>query len=298
MRKIEMVAVKKLGSVAYAFSVYFGLILFALLTVVPFIYVISGSFATSAELNEKGFLLFPTTFTLDAYRYIFSTNSLLHSLGVTVLITALGTFISILFSCMTAYPLARRDYPGRGVMIRLILFTMLFSGGIIPTFLIVKGVGLINTYWALVIPGAISAFNLIILKNFFQNLPDGLEESAKMDGATDWTIFFRIVVPLSLPAIATFSLFYAVENWNKYFDAILYINDSRMWPIQVLLRQIVLMSQGGAGDSTQFDPGYVIPPDQTVKMAVIVVATLPILIVYPFLQKHFAKGALMGSVKG
>ncbi|WP_079908884.1 carbohydrate ABC transporter permease [Paenibacillus sp. 32352] len=274
------------------------LILFALLTVIPFIYVIAGSFATQKELLQRGFILFPTEFTLDAYKYIFSTQTLVRSLLVTVYITVAGTLINIFLTCLMAYPLARKDMDFRRPILMLVVFTMLFSGGMIPTFLVVKQLGMINTYWSLLIPGAISAFNLIIIRNFFQQLPDGLEESAKMDGCNDLGIFFRIVLPLSMPAIATFSLFYAVGHWNTFFSAVLYINDSAKWPIQVLLRQIVILASGGIGDSASMGAEYVTPPEQSVKMAVIVVSTLPILLVYPFLQKHFAKGVLLGSVKG
>jgi putative aldouronate transport system permease protein len=211
----------------------------------------------------------------------------------------MGTLINIVMTCLMAYPLARKDLDYRMPIQLMVIFTMLFSGGMIPTFLVVKQLGLIDSYWSLLLPGAISAFNLIIMRNFFQQLPDGLEESAKIDGCSDPGILFRIVIPLSLPAIATFSLFYAVGHWNTFFNAVLYINDSTKWPIQVLLRQIVIMSEGGGlGDSTALDASFVKPPEQSVKMAVIVISTLPILMVYPFLQKHFAKGVLLGSVKG
>lgn len=271
---------------------------FALLTVLPFIYVIAGSFATQKELLLRGFILFPTEFTLDAYKYIFSTPTLVKSLFVTIYITLFGTLINIFLTCLMAYPLARKDMDFRRPILMLIVFTMLFSGGMIPTFLVVKQLGMINTYWSLLIPGAISAFNLIIIRNFFQQLPESLEESAKIDGCNDLSVFFRIVIPLSMPAIATFSLFYAVGHWNTYFHAVLYINDNTKWPIQVLLRQFVILASGGIGDSTVMEADYVAPPEQSLKMAVIVVSTLPILLVYPFLQKHFAKGVLLGSVKG
>ncbi|MDQ1910783.1 carbohydrate ABC transporter permease [Paenibacillus sp. GD4] len=275
------------------------LLIFALSTLIPFIYIIAGSFATQKELLERGFILFPTEFTLSSYEYIFSTGTLMKSMGVTVYITVVGTLINIFMTCLMAYPLARKDLDYRRPIQMAVIFTMLFSGGMIPTFLIVKELGMIDTYWSLLIPGAISAFNLIILRNFFQQMPEGLEESAKIDGCSDPGILFRIVMPLSLPAIATFSLFYAVGHWNTFFSAVLYINDSTKWPIQVLLRQIVIMSDGGGlGDSTALEADFVQPPEQSIKMAVIVVSTLPILIVYPFLQKHFAKGVLLGSVKG
>jgi putative aldouronate transport system permease protein len=157
---------------------------------------------------------------------------------------------------------------------------------------------LLNSYWSLMLPVAISAFNLIVLKSFFQQLPEGLEEAAKIDGCNDMRILWQIVVPLSLPAIATFSLFYAVNHWNLFFTAILYLNDNYKWPVQVWLRQIIILSQGGVGDSATFEESYAAPPAQIIKMTVIIVSTLPILCVYPFLQKHFAKGVLIGSVKG
>ncbi|KIL41471.1 ABC transporter permease [Gordoniibacillus kamchatkensis] len=278
-------------------GIYGALAAFALLTFLPFLYVISASFTASEVLLQKSFVLFPTRFSLDAYRYIFSTETMLRSLAVTVFVTAAGTFVNLVMTVLMAYPLARHYLRGRTVIMRLIVFTMLFNGGMIPTYLVVKSLGLLNTYWALILPGAISPFNLIVLKNFFQQLPDGLEESAKIDGCNDLGILIRIVIPLSMPAIATFSLFYAVGHWNTFFNALLYINDHTKWPIQVLLRQIVILSEGGIGDSGAIDANFV-PPAQTVKMASIVVATVPILLVYPLLQKHFAKGVLLGSVKG
>jgi putative aldouronate transport system permease protein len=269
----------------------------ALLTLLPFVYVFAGSFATSKELAAQSFILIPTEFSLDAYRYIFSTPSLIKSLWVTVNITVIGTLVNLVLTSLFAYPLARRDFRLRGPLTALVLFTMLFNGGMIPTFLTVKALGLLDTYMSLIIPVAISAFNLIILKSFFQSLPEGLEEAAKIDGYNDLRILFQIVLPLSMPALATFALFYAAGHWNNYFTAIMYLNDASKFPIQVLLRQIVILASGGIGDSTQFDTNFVIPK-QTVKMAVIVISTVPILLVYPFLQRHFTKGILLGSVKG
>ncbi|RUS45018.1 carbohydrate ABC transporter permease [Cohnella sp. AR92] len=272
------------------------LTLIALITVLPFIHVVAGSFTTSAELAVKRFVLIPTDWSLEAYRFIFSTNTIFRSMAVSIGVTLLGTLFSMLISSMMAYGLSRRDLDGRRTLMFLVVFTMLFNGGLIPTFLVVKNLGLIDHYSALVLPIAINAFNLIILKNFFQNIPEGLEESAKIDGCNDFGILFRIVLPLSMPVIATISLFYAVTYWNTYLNAIMYLNESKMWPIQVLLRQIVVLASG-LDYSSDLDSA-VPPPDQAVKMAVIVVATLPILLVYPFLQKHFAKGAMLGSVKG
>jgi putative aldouronate transport system permease protein len=288
---------RNLGSRLFDMANYTFLMLLGLLTVVPFLYMVLGSFAAPEEYAKQGIVLIPTQFSLSAYSYIFSTDTIMRSLLNTVIITIAGTFINIVFTSLMAYPLSRKELLGRRPVMLLIIFSMLFSGGMIPTFLIVKALGLTNTLWSLLLPGAISAFNLIILKNFFQQMPEGLEESAKIDGCNDMMILFRIILPLSMPAIATFSLFYAVGHWNSFFSAILYINDTTKWPIQVLLRQVVIMSEGGIGDSSQVNEAIALPP-QSLKMAVITVSTLPILIVYPFLQKHFAKGVLLGSVKG
>ncbi|WIV19465.1 carbohydrate ABC transporter permease [Paenibacillus polygoni] len=275
---------------------YTLLTIIALVTVLPFIHVVAGSFTTNAEIAAKKFVLIPTVWSLEAYKFIFSTDTIFRALSVSVGVTMIGTLLSMFVTSLMAYGLSRRDLDGRNVIMFLVVFTMLFSGGMIPTFLVVKELGLIDSYAALILPSAIGAFNMIILKNFFQNIPEGLEESAKIDGCNDFGILFRIVLPLSLPSIATISLFYAVTYWNTYLSAILYLNDSQMWPIQVLLRQIVVLASG-MDYSSNLDSA-VPPPDQSVKMAVIVVATLPILLVYPFLQKHFAKGAMLGSIKG
>lgn len=291
-----MVEDRSFGSRLFSVVNYTLLTLIALLSVLPFIHVVAGSFTTNAELAAKKFVLIPTVWSLDAYRFIFSTSTIFRAMFVSVCVTVLGTLFSMLLTALMAYGLSRRDLDGRRVIMFLVVFTMLFNGGMIPTFLVVKELGLIDRYEALVLPIAINAFNMIIMRNFFMNIPEGLEESGRIDGCSDFGILFRIVLPLSMPAIATISLFYAVTYWNTYLNAILYLDDSKKWPIQVLLRQVVVLASG-LDYGTELD-GTVPPPDQAVKMAVIVVATLPILLVYPFLQKHFAKGALLGSIKG
>lgn len=274
---------------------YTLLALIALVCLLPFLNIISSSFASTQEVVEKKFILFPTTLSLDAYRYIFSTPTIFRSLAVSVGVTVVGTLVSMILTTLMAYGTSRKYLRGRNFINFVVVFSMLFSGGMIPTFLVVKGVGLIDSYWSLIIPGAVNAFNLIIMRNFFQALPEGLEESAKIDGANDFRVLFKIMLPLALPSIATISLFYAVTYWNTYMTAILYITDSLKWPIQILLRQIVIVSSGMQGDNSSVD---VLPPAQTIKMGVIVVATIPMLIAYPFVQKHFTKGALLGAVKG
>jgi putative aldouronate transport system permease protein len=274
---------------------YTLLLMVSLVCVLPFVYVLAVSFTSPAQVAAGGMILFPKEWSVSAYRYIFSTDTLWRSMLVSIYITTVGTLINLVFTALMAYPLAKPHLRGRQVIMLGVLFTMLFSGGMIPTYFVVKALHLTNTLWALMIPTAISAFNLIVLKNFFQQIPDGLEDSAKIDGCNDVGVLFRVVLPLSMPAMATFALFYAVAHWNQFFNAILYINDNTKWPIQVLLREIVILASGRIGD-TEIDDADIQP--LTIRMAVIVFATLPILVVYPFLQKHFAKGVMLGSVKG
>lgn len=260
---------------------------FALL---PFLYVLVNSFSETEAV-------IPTQWTLDAYRYILSTDKFIRSMGVSIYITLLGSALSLLVTSLMAYALSNRKVPGRQPVLMLVLFTILFSGGMIPTYFVVRAVGMIDTYWALMIPGLLSGFYLIVMKDFFQSVPDELKEAAEMDGCHEVGIFFRIVLPLSLPAMAAFGLFYAVGLWNQYFSAIIYINDSNKWPVQVLLQQVVVQASGSIGDSASMGENVSFY-GQSVRMAVIIVSTIPILCVYPFLQKHFAKGVLLGSVKG
>ncbi|RFB18391.1 carbohydrate ABC transporter permease [Bacillus sp. HNG] len=290
-----MVGEKQLGSRIFRLGNNLLLVLIALTMVLPFIHVIAASFTTSAELADKRFVLFPTVFSLDAYKYIFSTNTIFKALFVSIGVTLIGTLWSMFISLLTAYGLSRKDLIGRRQILFLFVFTMLFSGGMIPTFLIVKNTGLLDSYAALIVPVTINVFNMIILRSFIMGLPEGLIESAKIDGCNDFGVLFRIVMPISKPALATVSLFYAVAYWNTYMHAILYINDAAKWPIQVLLRQIVVLASGLSYDSSEFT--NIPPPDITIKMAVIVVATIPVLMVYPFLQKYFTKGAMLGSMK-
>jgi len=286
------------AGVTFDVANYIMLTLFGLAAVLPFVYVIAGSFASDAELTSRAVFFIPKTFTLNAYEFIFSTGTIVKSIGVSVYVTVVGTLVNLFFTVTMAYSLAKRGLYGRNLVLNLVIFSMLFGGGMIPTYLVVKELHLLDSLWALMLPGAISAFNLIIVKNFFQEIPKEIEEAGRIDGCSELGLLWRIVLPLSMPVLATFTLFYAVGHWNDFFSALLYINDPGKWPLQVMLRQIVLLSQAAAGDLNSMDPNFVKPPDQSIKMAVIVVGTLPILCVYPFLQKHFAKGVLLGSVKG
>jgi putative aldouronate transport system permease protein len=268
----------------------------AAVTVLPFLYVLAGSFASETELALRPFFLWPNDVDLTAYEYVFSTDTFVRSLAVTVGVTVVGTLVQVAMTTTMAYPLAQRRLPGRGPILGLVVFTLVFSGGMIPTFLVVRQLGLLDSYWSLVLPLAINSFYLIIVKNFFQELPEELQEAARIDGCTDIGVFTRIVLPLSKPILATFALFYAVGIWNDFMSPLLYISDPDMWTLQMFVRQVTV-STDMASTVGQLDPEYV-PPEQGVKFATVVIATIPILLVYPFLQKYFAKGMLVGSVKG
>lgn len=287
------------GDQAVQVFIYAVIGTFALITLFPFLYVVAGSFATERELTERAFFIIPKDFSLNAYSYIFKTGEAVNGLANSIFVTAVGVVINMFFSCTLAYPLSRKYFKGRNFIISMVIVTMLFSGGMVPSYLLVSSVlNLKNTYWALWLPGAISAFNMIIIKNFFQSIPNEIEEAARMDGCSDLGIFVRMILPLSKPVLASVSLFYAVGHWNSYFNAMMYISDKKMEVIQIVLRRIVFLTSSVATESG-FDWGlFGMPPEKAVKMAVTVVATVPILLVYPFVQKFFTQGVMVGSVKG
>ncbi|MET7461860.1 carbohydrate ABC transporter permease [Nonomuraea sp. NPDC005501] len=266
----------------------------ALVTILPLLYVLAGSFAGEAEISSRPFFLWPKKIVTESYQYIFATDTFVRALVTTIVVTAVGTVVQLLLTFTMAYPLAKRYLPGRTLVLNLVIFTMVFSGGMIPTYLVVRDLGLLDSYWALILPLAINPFYLIIVKSFFQELPQALEEAARIDGCNEMGVFFKIVLPLSKPIIATFSLFYAVAIWNDYMSPLLYLSDPSKWTLQILVRQ--LTNNDAANALAQMDRAWV-PPEQGLKFAVVVIATLPILFVYPFLQKHFAKGVLIGGVK-
>lgn len=293
-----MISIKRrsVGDIIANIVIYILLTLIAVIMVIPFIYVIAASFATEAEIQTRPIFFIPDNPTLDAYARIFDMNDMgtrvFHSLLISVCVTVVGTFINLFFTTTMAYGLSRSNLIGKKPLLNMVLFTMVFGGGMIPLFLVVKGLGMYDSYAALILPGAISAYNMLIVRNFFMELPRELEEAASIDGCSDIGIFLKIALPLSLPCLATFGLFYAVGHWNNYFGALLYLEDSKKFPFQLVLRNIVMQTA-----ETQTDPNALIPED-TLKMAVIVIGTVPILIVYPFLQKHFAAGVMVGAVKG
>lgn len=269
--------------------------LFGFITLAPFLYVLAGSFATELEITTRSFFIFPRDFTTEAYRFIFITGTVLESMLRTVGVTIVGTIVQLVFTFLFAYPLSRSYLRGRSLIMKLILFTMLFGGGMIPTFNVIRNLGLLNSYWALILPLAISPFNLIVIINNFKRFPTELIEAAHMDGCSEMGTFLKIVLPLSKPIIATFALFYAVGLWNDFFSALLYITDTSMWTVQIVLRQIMTLSATTMDTAVE---GILEVPQTAVRFATIIVATFPILCVYPFLQKHFAKGMMVGSIKG
>jgi putative aldouronate transport system permease protein len=268
------------------------------LVIVPFIGVISTSIATpAAVIKAGGFVMFPDGVDLTAYKSILSGGVVTRALVVSIAITLVGTALSLFVTTLLGYALSRRGSFGQRPILLIVLFSMLFSPGMIPTYLMVKQVGLLNSYWALIVPTMVSAFNVIVVRSFFAGIPAELIESAKIDGANEWHIFRRVCLPLSKAVLAVIGLFYAVGYWNAFFNALLYINDSSKWPLQLVVRSYVLNNTQLA----QSDLGSVseaLPPQQSLQMAILVISIVPILLVYPFLQKHFTKGVLTGAVKG
>ncbi|MCI8404204.1 MAG: carbohydrate ABC transporter permease [Clostridia bacterium] len=293
-----MISIKRrtIGDVIGDVIIYAIVTALAILMVVPFIYVIAASFAKEAEIQTRPIFFIPEHPTLDAYKQVFNPQGMgptvLRALVISLGVTLIGTLINLFFTLTMAYGLSRSRLVGGKLILNMVLFTMVFGGGMIPLFLVVKGLGLYDTYAALILPGCISAYNMLIVRNFFIELPRELEEAASIDGCTELGIFAKIALPLSMPIIATFGLFYAVGHWNNYFGALMYLNDSKKFPFQLVLRNLVMQTQD---NSTSMDE---LPPEDTLKMAVIVIGTVPILCVYPFLQKHFAAGVMVGAVKG
>lgn len=271
--------------------------LFALLAALPLLSIVFGSFA-SVEETRRGFFLIPKTWSLVAYRYVFSSSTLLRAFLTSVGITVVGTGVSMAMSILLAYALAEPGLRGGRQLFGIVLFTMLFNGGMVPTYLVVRAAGLINSYWSMILPSAMSAFNVLVMSSFFRSFPGELKDAARIDGCGEINILVRVVLPLSMAPVATFSLFYAVAKWNSYMPALLYVNRADRWPIQILLRQVVMLATFGLGDAASMGESFLFIPPESVKMAVVVVATVPILLVYPFLQRHFVKGLMIGSLKG
>ncbi|BFT74165.1 carbohydrate ABC transporter permease [Paenibacillus sp. P36] len=278
---------------------YTVLALIGLVTLFPLYYVVVVSFMDPSEYLKGGLRLFPSTWSLASYKYLLSTKSFLNASMISGFLAIVGTFCSLVITAALSYALSRRRMPARRAILLLILLTTLFNPGMIPPYLLIRDLHLINSIWALIIPVLTSGWYVILMKGFFDSIPDSLEEAAQMDGCNDIGIWFRIILPLSLPSLAAFGLFYAVSYWNTFFSAVLYMTDASKWPLQVLLQNMLIDSStaAGGGAAQELMNEQSIPPE-TLKMAAVVIATVPILFVYPFLQKHFAKGVMVGSIKG
>lgn len=272
--------------------------LMALAAVFPFYRVVLLSFADTASYANHPMYLLPYSFDLTGYKALMDDPMFFKSVGVTLFVTVVGTSLNMVLSVMGAYVLSRKYLLGRKFFLNMIIFTMLFGGGLIPTYLVIKSLGLINTVWAMILPCGISTYYLIIMKNYFLSLPESLLEAARLDGANEYHILVDVVLPISLPFMATFILFYAVERWNEWYLANIYINKAALYPLQTYLRNVLMSMSNTLNDiAKQFmqDKGKV--NTTAVQMATIVIATVPILCVYPFVQKHFVKGVMVGGIK-
>ena len=278
---------------------YFILFLLAIITIFPLYYVVIVSLATQADIQKHLIYILPYSINFDAYAFVFKNDMIYSATFVSIFITLAGTFLSMLISTAAGYTLSKKRIPGSKIMFAFVVIPLFFTGGLIPNYLTIKSYGLINNIFVLILPSLINTFYLILIKNFFEEIPASIEESAKIDGANDIIVLYKIVLPMAAPIIATMSLFYAVDKWNDYFSALLYISNDRLKPLQLVLRQVlvdyttVTSSAIGASIAASTSPIYQL----SLQMAIIVVATIPIFIVYPFLQKYFAKGIIVGAVK-
>ncbi|MEK4362844.1 carbohydrate ABC transporter permease [Paenibacillus sp. FSL M8-0212] len=271
--------------------------LFVIFCLAPFLHTIAISLSSNRAITSGEVTIFPKEFNWDSYIQVFSDQSMLYSLGFTTVLTVATTVLCMLFTLAAAYPLTKKKLKGRKLFMYVIIITMFFSGGMIPEYLLIRDLNMLNSVWALILPGLVSPFNLIILISFFRGIPESLEESAEIDGSSHVHTLFKIILPLSMPVLATLALFYAVGRWNGFQDSLLYINDPKLYPLQLKLFQMVqnnmvseLTLMEGA-NRTQLTP-------ESLKAATVVFATVPILLVYPWLQKYFVSGAMLGAVKG
>ncbi|MDE7048703.1 carbohydrate ABC transporter permease [Parablautia intestinalis] len=298
-KKIAGTTIKR-GRSEVAFSVfnYIFFVILCIIMVYPFWHVVMMSLSSVEATAKGGVFLWPKGFNLDTYIKVFKDPSIWSGYFTTIIVTLAGTFLGTLFTATTAYPLSKKDLPFGKIMLFLVLFTMLFSGGMIPGYLLMKNLNLIDNRLSLVLPGLISAYNVIIMKSFFQSIPESLEESAKIDGATEVTIFWKIVLPLSKATVATIALFTAVGYWNDYFSTVLYINTKERWALQAVLRYMLTNTNQAMQSAGVTVAAATNVTAATIKAASVVVATVPILCVYPFVQKYFVKGVMIGGVKG
>ncbi|MFS0613038.1 carbohydrate ABC transporter permease [Lederbergia ruris] len=276
--------------------------LITLIIVYPLIFVISASISDPSAVSTGKMWLWPVDITLAGYKRVFQNDAIWLGYRNTILYTIIGTIIHLIILLPCAYALSRKEVMGKKYILWIILFTMMFNGGLIPTYLVIKTLGMIDTIWAIVIPGVVGAWSILVARTFFQQtIPDQLVEAAKIDGASDYYIFGKVVIPLSMPIIAVMALFHGVSLWNQYFSALIYLSNEKLYPLQLILRQILVVTQigqdGGGGPGEVESLVEQVKTASLVKYAVIMVSSLPLLIIYPFLQRFFVKGVLIGSVK-
>lgn len=279
---------------------YTILILITIIVMYPLVFVLSASFSDPQAVLRGEMLLWPKGVNLNSYVKIFQNKDIISGFTNTLVYMSLGTFINLTMTILAAYPLSRKDFVGRNAIMALLVFTMFFSGGLIPTYLLIKNLGMLNTLWVMIIPNAVSIWNIIIMRTFFQqSIPGELQEAATIDGCSNIKILTRIILPLSMPIIAVTILFYAVGHWNAFFNALLYLSDKDKFPLQLILREILI--QGQTNDMVKMSTESAIKQQREVegiKYAVLVVANLPVLALYPFLQRYFVKGVMIGAIKG
>ncbi|MCU6709751.1 carbohydrate ABC transporter permease [Paenibacillus sp. J5C_2022] len=293
-----MLSHRSIGERIFDGANVFFLLLLSVVTLYPFLYVLFASLSDPAWLVKvRGIIWYPEGVTLEAYKLVFQNPSILSGYLNTLIYVVAGTSLNILMTSLGAYALSRQNVMWKNPIMFMIVFTMFFNGGIITTYLLVESMGLVDSRWALILPTAMSAYNLIIMRTSFQAIPVSLEESAKLDGANDFTVLFRIIMPLSMPVIAVMILFYGVQHWNSWFQALIYIRTRDLYPLQLILREI-LISNSTDSMLTGVGGGDKMPVGETIKYATIIVATVPILCLYPFLQKYFVKGVMIGAIKG
>ncbi|GIO40954.1 carbohydrate ABC transporter permease [Paenibacillus apis] len=270
-----------------------------LIVLYPLLFVVSASFSDPARVLNGEVWLLPKGLTLEAYTNILHNDKIWTGYRNSIVYAVVGTLINIIMTLLAAYPLSRPDLPGRKGLMMIVTLTMFFSGGLIPSYLLVKSLGMVDTMWALIIPGAISTYNLIVMRTYFQSsIPWELQEAAHIDGCSNWRLLISIILPLSKPIIAVMVLFYAVGHWNAFFNALIYIRTEDLYPLQLVLREILMISQSAGVDGGNVGMEEKILLSESIKYAVIIVSSLPVLIMYPFVQRHFVKGVMIGSIKG
>ncbi|GIO89044.1 carbohydrate ABC transporter permease [Paenibacillus lactis] len=276
----------------------FGMLIVCFLTIYPIWYVLVNAFNDGQDAMRGGIYWWPRQFSLQNFEAVFQSSGIMTAMGITVAKTVIGVFVHVLFTAMVAYAFSRKGLIGGKLYIFLGTVTMFFGGGLIPTYLLIKDLNMLDSFLVYIIPAMFSFFDLIIFMTFFREIPDGLEEAAKIDGANDWSIFLRVVLPVSMPVIATIALFHGVYQWNDYFTGVIYINNTDLQPIQTYLYKVI--AQSSSNQMMAQVPGGISKTvtSQSIKMATMVVTTLPIVFVYPFLQRYFVKGMMIGSIKG